>query len=756
MSSHLIGLSKAFGNTSDPHYLFQSQTHVNALSLLAGGTEESRNIRVLIGEPGMGKTTLLLHLLGRFHHSAFTAHLFWTQLGRGEFLHYFLHELGVLQPPVDIAQARKQLTRVLEREFSQGRGVIVAIDEAHDLEVPALLGLAELLDCNLARSKQLQVVVAGLPYLAAKLGSSELQGIRDRISAIASLSPLTPEETASYIKRRLEVSGYRGDDPFTSEAMATIAGLAEGIPRNINNICFGALYLAEQRVCSVIDCAIILETAQREGRLTGQDITQEASSENLAIPHGAAFDQHDAASDQQTSSSAPPHLSAADSTHATGEDEASRGAFADVLVDNEAIAAVPDRIRQWFGNERVAWSGTVGELAAALHESEIELLQALHANSEVLRSLGISVTMCETVGRMRSVSLRRLEGTKQANAEGANTGPRLAALELDSAQDSDASNWPAESVSSHGQPSHGAIEGVRTENLQADTASDSAAGQALDRLRAAALQEVTETRLSRSRWAALALLIALVALAVGLAGGHRTVLKRKHSVMRLAQQLTGRKPPSKALIVGKEESRTVPSNTKANPFSPPRQASAQESAPQVSSTSRPLSASPVPQQQGGRPEGTETTEPFQQAALSGDPNAQFELGAAYALGRGVPADPVIAYTWLTLAFANGDQQAESLIRELTRKLSQSEIARIRWNLGEMYSNGVGVHPDKVTAYMWHLLAEFAGESRSRIARSQLDPTMTANQKSEANARASQWLRRRHQSSNRASLPATQM
>src|SRR5438477_9701752 len=744
MSSHLTGLSKAFGNTSDPRYLFQSQTHANALSLLAAGTEESRNIRVLIGEPGMGKTILLLHLLGRFQHSALTAHLFWTQLGRGEFLHYFLHELRVSQPPADIAQARKQLTRVLEREFSQGRGVVVAIDEAHDLEVPALLGLAELLDCSLARSKQLQVILAGLPQLGAKLAFPELQGIRDRIPAIASLSPLTPEETASYISRRLEVSGYRGDVPFTSEAMVTIAGLAEGIPRNINNICSGALYLAEKRACSVIDCGIILETAQREGRLTGQDIRQEALSDNLAIPH-------DAASDQQTFSSVQPHLSAADSIGATVGDEASQGAVAAILVDNEATA-VPDRIRQWFGNERVAWSGTVGELAAALHESEIELLQALHAHSEGLRSFGIAVIVCETVGRTRSVSLRRLEGRKQANAEEANTGPRLPASELDSAQDSDGINCPAENVSSHGQPSHGAIEEVRTENLQADIASGSAADKALDRLRATALQEITETRVSRSRWAALALLIALVALAVSLAGGHRTVLNRKDSVMRLAQQLTGRK----AVIAGKRESRTVPSNTKTNPFSPPGQESAQESAPPVSSTSQPLSASPKPQRHGRRPEAAETTEPYQQAALSGDPNAQFELGAAYALGRGVAADPVIAYTWLTLAFANGDEQAESLIRELTQKLSQSEIARIRWNLGEMYANGVGVHPDKVTAYMWHLLAEFAGETRSRIARSQLDPTMTADQKSEANARAAQWLRRHDQSSNRVSLPARQM
>src|SRR5439155_18727251 len=172
--------------------------------------------------------------------------------------------------------------------------------------------------------------------------------------------------------------------------------------------------------------------------------TQEASSENLTISHHAA-------SPQQTSSSAQPH--AADLPNATVEDEASRCALAGVLVGNEAIAEVPDRIRQWFGNERVAWSGTVGGLAAALHESEIELLQALHTNSEVLRSFGIAVIVCETVGRTRSVSLRRLEGRKQANAEEANTGPRLPASELDSAQDSDGINCPAENVSSHDQPS---------------------------------------------------------------------------------------------------------------------------------------------------------------------------------------------------------------------------------------------------------------------------------------------------------------
>jgi len=130
---------------------------------------------------------------------------------------------------------------------------------------------------------------------------------------------------------------------------------------------------------------------------------------------------------------------------------------------------------------------------------------------------------------------------------------------------------------------------------------------------------------------------------------------------------------------------------------------------------------------------------FQKAALAGDANAQFQLGSAYAWGHGVPMDRVIGYTWLTLAFVNGKQEAEHSIRQITPQLGPGEIAQIRWNLGEMYANGVGVRTDKVTAYMWHVLAESAGGKRSTIAKSRLAGSMTPDERSEANSRALAWL-----------------
>jgi len=99
------------------------------------------------------------------------------------------------------------------------------------------------------------------------------------------------------------------------------------------------------------------------------------------------------------------------------------------------------------------------------------------------------------------------------------------------------------------------------------------------------------------------------------------------------------------------------------------------------------------------------------AALLGHSDAQYELGVAYARGQGVPSDYTVASTWLILAMANGEGLSDGLIRELTPKLSESETGRIRWNLGEMYASGFGVQADKVTSYMWHCLAEAAGEGR---------------------------------------------
>ncbi len=61
-----------FGVTPDPHFLCFSPSHVEALASLFYGIQTQRGFLALIAKPGMGKTTLLFHLLERLRGTELT------------------------------------------------------------------------------------------------------------------------------------------------------------------------------------------------------------------------------------------------------------------------------------------------------------------------------------------------------------------------------------------------------------------------------------------------------------------------------------------------------------------------------------------------------------------------------------------------------------------------------------------------------------------------------------------------------------
>jgi uncharacterized protein len=61
-------------------------------------------------------------------------------------------------------------------------------------------------------------------------------------------------------------------------------------------------------------------------------------------------------------------------------------------------------------------------------------------------------------------------------------------------------------------------------------------------------------------------------------------------------------------------------------------------------------------------------------AKSGDPQAYYELGLTYSLGRGVEADMVQAHKWFNLAAMSGLKQAQADRAEMAEMMSQQDIA----------------------------------------------------------------------------------
>ena len=234
---------QAFGVTPDPHYLYLSPGHSEALASLLYGIETGRGFLSLVAEPGMGKTTLLFQLLQRWRGYVHSAFLFQTQCNSRELIRYLLNDFGLKSSGEDIVRMHSDLNQFLFRQKLAGKQVVVFIDEAQNLSDTVLETVRLLSDFEATDRKLLQIVLAGQPELARRLSHSGLAQLRQRIAVQARLEPLVPSEVVRYINHRLQVAGRPEAGPFTPGALELIAERSNGIPRIINNLCFRALSL---------------------------------------------------------------------------------------------------------------------------------------------------------------------------------------------------------------------------------------------------------------------------------------------------------------------------------------------------------------------------------------------------------------------------------------------------------------------------------------------------------------------------------
>ena len=297
-----------FGVTPDPRFLCATPTYQEAQATLEYGIRSGRGFTALIARPGMGKTTLLFHLLERYSRVARTAFIFLTQCDSREFMRYLMSELGTSTGETDFVRLQEQFGQLLVREAQAGKKVIAVVDEAQNLDVSVLETVRLLSDFETPRAKLLHIILTGQPELADRLASPALLQLRQRISHLVRLEPLNAAEVNRYIDHRLRLAGYSGAPLFTAEARAAIAQRSEGIPRTINNLCFNALSLGCALQRRSIGADILAEVSADldfEGLRTQQEEAKEAAGQHAAAPVAAAARRPQKAAEPAIASPAP-------------------------------------------------------------------------------------------------------------------------------------------------------------------------------------------------------------------------------------------------------------------------------------------------------------------------------------------------------------------------------------------------------------------------------------------------------------------
>lgn len=265
MYESFFGFStRPFSKTPDPRFLYLSKTHEEALARLHYAVEE-REIIVLTGEVGSGKTTLtraLMDSLGETYRIILILNPRLTSLDLLKTICARLQCGGQSPHKSDLLDA---IYAKLYQDYTSGITPVVIIDEAHlipyreTFEEIRLLTNFQMDDVNL-----LCLILVGQPDLRKKLELPSLRALRQRIGIFCHLGLIGEDEIKSYIEYRTSVGG-RDEPLFTDAAIHSLYTFSKGIPRVINSLASMTLLEGFARDADVVDESMVCAAAKEIG-----------------------------------------------------------------------------------------------------------------------------------------------------------------------------------------------------------------------------------------------------------------------------------------------------------------------------------------------------------------------------------------------------------------------------------------------------------------------------------------------------------
>ncbi len=200
----------------------------------------SREIGVVVGEAGTGKSTLLDILLNRVSNTRYRViHLPIPQAKPRELYRAIAAAVGVNTSWFG-ADALKVVDLLTYSYLESGRPNLVLIDEAHVLTPACLNELRLLTNATVKHEAVITLVLLGQPSLASTLKLPAMIPLAQRIGAWVALGGLSEDEAMLYLDWQLKAAG-RQADIFSPGAKMAIFRCSGGVPRMINRLALECL-----------------------------------------------------------------------------------------------------------------------------------------------------------------------------------------------------------------------------------------------------------------------------------------------------------------------------------------------------------------------------------------------------------------------------------------------------------------------------------------------------------------------------------
>ena len=230
-------LESVFSISPNPRFFYVTPNIQAAIAKTNYVIRTNQGLTTIIGDVGLGKTSLLRLLFNEYDHNPETKSAFIVnpkQTSETAFLKAICTEFGV---PTRRSQRETEyeLRNFLIEQASAGKNVVLFIDEAQQLRGPMFEQIRQILNYETDDRKLLNVVMAGQIELRYKLADPSKRALVSRIAVTSNLDALTLEDTQAMIDFRCHIGQV--ENPFEASAVEAIYTNSKGIPREAIKLC---------------------------------------------------------------------------------------------------------------------------------------------------------------------------------------------------------------------------------------------------------------------------------------------------------------------------------------------------------------------------------------------------------------------------------------------------------------------------------------------------------------------------------------
>jgi general secretion pathway protein A len=272
-----FGMTRApFPVTPDDEHLFFTQAMRETFAEFLHFIELKRGFLLLTGEVGLGKTTLIRHLLGRLDAQHYhTAFLFSSFLDPDEILQSITADFGIKVRSRTRGAHLEALNLFLLDASQNGKTCVLVVDDAQALDSKALDVIRQLSNLETAAQKLIQIVLVAQPEIRDTLNAHHLRQLQSRIALQRDMRPMRQDELDAYLQYRMQLAGVTATFSIAPNALKELHQASGGIPRRVHHLmdrCLFAMVACQVRELNIA----IVRQAQLEvgGKKTGRSSLQ--------------------------------------------------------------------------------------------------------------------------------------------------------------------------------------------------------------------------------------------------------------------------------------------------------------------------------------------------------------------------------------------------------------------------------------------------------------------------------------------------